>query len=107
MSGGVSSGDSDECVLLLFLFITTPLTGVDKVLTYVVEAFGSVMRLTIPVPCHQIPEAGSGADVSRNYVENLSVVGFSPMSFYFPARAGLFLVGLLIPLGPVIVAMAP
>lgn len=37
--------------------------------------FKGVVRLTVPVSSHHIPEAGPGTDVSQNLFDNIIIIG--------------------------------
>lgn len=58
-----------------FLLIEASPVYTDEVLTYVVRGLDGVVRLTVPVLFHHIPEPGRGADVPHNYVDNVTVIG--------------------------------
>lgn len=79
----------------------------DKVLGYLVRFFGNIIRFAIPVPSQNIPEAGSGTDVSNSLFGYVRAVG-AVMAFIGACLRVCFLVfWTLCFCGSVIIAMAP
>lgn len=66
-----------------------------------------IVRLTVPIPSHYIPEARTGSNVSDNPIDIVNVVILSFILAGFLVRAGLFFTAVRFPVGQLIIAMAP